>query len=736
MTDFQINSDILSKICGILDGLSTSNNEVLTQIYRTFEIIHSHEPLFCFYLLHIIKSDQFSMQRRIFAMAILHKNFMRIQREYIPFFIQISKPLLEEIIILPFSPFTSIAASILCTMVKLFGSDNFPDFFDRISVLFTKENTIQIGLECLREMVCNNQPIPEQFLQIIIELIGSPFTKQIFDICEGICNQNIQYIHDFLLPTILTQFSNFNIPLLCQACNITAKSYLELPDDVTGDFLAQALSTKEISICESILIELNEIRFPPYPPLILSLLNLLETPDEDITKFAPCSMSQQLIFELTQCYTDEMIEIVNSYLHTRFPNIYQQSLDSTNVGHFLRCLYTILSESYFTDTPESQFYLALITSLFTSPFRGDACMCLMSLCFSNPSLLNDSFAQIIQLLHDEDPGVQFQARLSLMELVEFSNLEVSPELFFFLFELAKQTDDIENWSLASRYLVHFDRLGTNEPNMYGFYQSLVQVFIELTVKPNYFLIDILSSLIRIISEPFHTINKQLLIFLLYQITSDDFDENYFRSYLELLKSILDVYSTDISNEIIEEGNTDMLFFIQTLQFRLIMIITQEEIMSSHLLKDVYETLYDLLNIIPDVSNDQITQEILDSLFELSLNKMNHILRKDKLSELSIQFLSFISSDLSKFVIRMNQPYLEGFITKCYELISKFMPTGITDENKKDEKDPNLIQSHEEQNPPVLLVTLISNLKNFAMTIIALLEGNGVVQQPEVKSYFT
>ena len=124
----EINGEILEQICAVLDAATNPDNDLLSKIFSQFEELHSQLPTFCFYLLHIISEDKNPIQRRLIAIIVLKNNFRLLENSLTESFLSIAKPLLEEIIKQPYSPFTVVSATMLCSMIKMYGIEKFPDF--------------------------------------------------------------------------------------------------------------------------------------------------------------------------------------------------------------------------------------------------------------------------------------------------------------------------------------------------------------------------------------------------------------------------------------------------------------------------------------------------------------------------------------------------------------------------------------------------------------------------------
>lgn len=715
--------DLLNQICIGLDGVISSDNELQMKIFNLFKEIQSTYPTFCFYLLHIISSDNFPLNRRFCALLVLNRNYYRITKELIPKFISIAKPLLEQIIRLPFSPFTSNSALLLCSMARFYGLENFPDFYEQISVLFSNQETIQIGLECLKEMADKTQKsekIPDFLLQILPQLINSPFNKTVLDICYLLCSSDLNFIHDSILSSIFSSYTSFDEDTLAQASAISTITYLFFPDEVIANFLIGCLSIDSKQIRERILIELNNDKtFTPFPPFVEALLQLLEKPDEDATQYGPCSSSQQILQNGAKCYGIQIIQIVKTFISGHFPfinDLFQrinngQHIDPTlNVGFLLRCLSTILPEmrSCF-DGPEIenelQFYYTIIIASLNSPFRGDACDCLMNFCCSNEKSVTDSFHKISPLLADSDGNVQIQSLYALEHLVEFDQLEPNVEQFSFLVNLMKTTNEASIAHLAYRYATHFPILNDSDSYILNLYHELMEHFISTAIRAasmienenlkkitfeNIFgpiyqsLIDMLSLFITVVEEPFEMLDKRIFNSVLVALTNEYFDENIFSSYFELIKSLLTVYMPKIVIEI----NSDNMNFLNTIQliFRKIIVLLVDEYDSSLLfVKDGYEIISKIISEIQQIKEKLVndmsdeTQSFVQTFINYSCDHFSLFNKNDSLNDFdeddpkeialtNFKLCCFIRDTMYPLIPRMNYDNAKLFLEKSYEIL--------------------------------------------------------------------
>lgn len=689
-----IDEDILQQICNGLDEVTTPDNSVLINIFKQFQYLHSQLPTFCFYLLFIISSDQFPFNRRLCALIVLNRNFSHVPDEYNEAFLSNAKPLLEEIINLPFSPLTSISAAMLCSMAKLYGLEKFPDFFSQILSLFSNQDTIQVGLECLKEMIQNDQKIPSEILDILPQLIDSPYCKTTLDISYLLCSLSIEevtFVHESILPLIFNFCTDFDENSLSQAGSISASLYIDFPIEETADFLIELLSIDSIKIRESILLEFGNVKsFHLYSPLIMSLFQLMEFPDDDLTEFGPCSMSQQILEKAASCHGEQFITIAKTFIDDHFTFIEQlfdnikegHGVDSSeNVGWYLRCLYTILStlrESVNSEDAESEIenefgvYYTIILGCFESEFRGDAALCLMSFCFSNPQIVNESFEKILPLLTDDDVGIQYQSLISLNQLVEFSELDPEIDQFAFLIDLMKETNEVSIASLANRYAQHFPVLNDSNEYILNLYHELFDYFISITIAindglasqedennvfnndtsqalnllndendqnqsespdPKFFsfvkvsspifqsLVDLLSLFIKVVVEPFDLIDKRIFISSLFSISHDYFEASMFTSYFDLIFSLLSTYSDQISSEC--ESNEDFLIAIQSILQKVVEIVIDQNDGDLMLIKSGYEIISSIVskiqsiqNLLSDDQNEEVV-EFVEKLMEYS-----------------------------------------------------------------------------------------------------------------------
>ncbi|OHT00298.1 hypothetical protein TRFO_07950 [Tritrichomonas foetus] len=651
LNEFHIDSNLLENICTILDKVTTPDNSVQKMIFQEFQNLHAQLPTFSFYLVSIISSDQFSMNRRFCALLVLHKIFYRIPQQFTEKFIVLIKPILEQIIKMPFSPFTNVTVSLYSSLFHLYSDKYliiFQDFFAHILTLFHNPETIQIGINCIYELLLSeNDKIPIEIFNLIPQFINSPFFKEALLVTNSLMKINIDFVYNQIIPSIFSAFSNFDEFSMSKAAEIVSYVYLTYPNQVIGDFLVSCLNCRSRIISESLLSQLSDPKsIFPYPPLILALLQQMSEPDNDCTEFGPSSMAQQIVQTMNDCYGDEISNIVKSFL----PNC-------ENQGHFLRCLYTILST-----IPDSSQFLPFILSQLecqhlhnitnniqidgttlqvmngenngevnvVGEFRGDAALCLMSFCFSNPGFVNDAMNKIIPLLADKDRNVRFQAILALTELIEFE-FEPNFNHFFFLINLMKETNNSEIARLASRYSLHFPIFNDSQPIITGFYQDLVLYFLNYNSEHclYQYMIDMFSLFILAVNEPFETFNKNVFVKLL-TLLNEIFDESIFSSYFELTRSLFKAYSN-----FFPAMNGEFLQLVEALTKKMLFVMMNET-ENILLVKTGFEILEFVFSIF--VRNDSFK----NCFFELSLRYF---------SKLCEEFEDFIMNiDIVKFLL--------------------------------------------------------------------------------------
>lgn len=687
----EINGEILEQICAVLDAATNPDNDLLSKIFSQFEELHSQLPTFCFYLLHIISEDKNPIQRRLIAIIVLKNNFRLLENSLTESFLSIAKPLLEEIIKQPYSPFTVVSATMLCSMIKMYGIEKFPDFYDQLSDLFTNSNTVQVGLECFKELIGSKQDIPEPLLQLLSQIINSPYCKTALDVSYLLCDKDDSFVLETILPSIFECSSSFDEDSLSVAASISSFLYLHYPIEDIADFLIACMNSNSVEINESILLELNNDKsFEIYPPLIERLLLLMELPDDDVTVFGPCSMAQQILQVASDVHGNEFNLIVNGFIDEHFPfimDIYKSVKDGgtineeQNVGFFLRCIYTILSnlrdgideENIQEIENKFEVYHTIIMGCFDSVFKGDAALCLMSFCFSNEQNINEALDHILPLLIDDDEGVRFQSLVALDSLVEFDNFTSNIEHFAFLIELAKSSNDVSIARLANRYAQHFPVLNDSNEFINDLYHELINFFITATIRINeegqteeqekssenenengqialfdenkfksdelkkisfvsvtspifQSLVDMLSLFITVVVEPFENLDKRVFISILFSITNDNFEVSMFSSYFELILSLFKIYMNDIVSVISNGQNSEIDFFniIQCILQKVMEILMFQNDASLLLIKDGYSIISQILTNVKSLQaqlvEDQTpdVQQFIEKFMEFSL----------------------------------------------------------------------------------------------------------------------
>ena len=544
-----LDHNLIAQICNVLDDITTPDSDTQSLIFKQFQNLHAHVPDFCFYLVFILNSPLFSLTRRYCAILVLKRNISSLKLELIPAFIDCVKPILNDLLKNSNTQFKQYVANLYCSIVITFGIEYFPEFYNQIMNIFMvkyddenqMKSSLKIGLQYIEEMVNAGKDLPNELLMIIPQIIKSPLFYDALVISYSLLKTNMDFVLQYIIQAILESYTQFDEKSMAKAAGIMASIYLYYDEDIICQFIIQCLYLKNQVISESLLCEFSDPKsLNPNKDLIFALLAQMEVKDPVFQEFGPCSMAQTIVQQMNDYNGDIVSNIVKEFLPITVAN--------QNVGHFLRCIYTILST-----ISDSQQYLQIILDNLKGDCRGDAIMCLMSFCFSNNNFIDQAIATILPYLVDEDSNVRCQAHYSLEELVEF---EFNPnfEQFFFLINLLKETGNVSIAHLASRYSQHFPVVSDKVPMMVHFYYELIEFFLNHNSNNPIYqdMVDMLALFILIIKEPYESFNKNIFPRLMVSFDEDlvqgNFNNSIFLSYTELSKSLLKIYGLHFYNE--------------------------------------------------------------------------------------------------------------------------------------------------------------------------------------------
>ena len=84
--DLALDPRNLEHLVKLLNALTTPNAKVQQQIYIDVGYCCRTIPEFCFYLVHIAKSEEYPMPIRQRALLVLRRYFQKIRRDLVPLF--------------------------------------------------------------------------------------------------------------------------------------------------------------------------------------------------------------------------------------------------------------------------------------------------------------------------------------------------------------------------------------------------------------------------------------------------------------------------------------------------------------------------------------------------------------------------------------------------------------------------------------------------------------------------
>lgn len=541
-------SNLIQQIYSVLNQLTSPDVDVQTQNFALLQEIQQNFPYFCFYLLHIISESVFPSNLKFLALIVLHRNHKNISDELIPAFLEQSKPIMIQLL-QSNKESARFASAIISSQIKLYGPDTYPEFMSIIISHLQNPTMISCGLECIHELSLSNMHIPREVLDLFPSLIATEHGAKVLQICKKIYENNENFINQFIIPIIAEQYEDFSEEALQEAASLATVSFCKTGDDLIGEFISLCILSNKYELANAVVFELNEHEnFNPYPKLIIALMHIMEAPDQDYTTFEVVSCAQLVLQDISYLY-EEVSEIVKENLE-----------QCSDVGHYLRCLYSILSRDF-----QSMEFLPIILEHMSDEYRAEASMCLMSICYSNDSFVDQAISLILPLLADQDPRTQYYAMYSLQILLHDFKFTPILEHFAFLIEVMKSSQQdtiIDSTELVSLYALKIKSLDKSD-FLVSFAHELIDFFLSMNDDHMLF-----TGYTTILTAMIHKTDFDLIIYQILQkccLLLDIDDDNILSVTIQLVIEIISLFPSDF------DENEEIIIFS-----RKMILLTQDQ----------------------------------------------------------------------------------------------------------------------------------------------------------------
>lgn len=653
---------VLKQICQIFNELSnpdndTDNAQLLTSKLNELQL---NDPHFHFYLLTILSNEEFSTREKLLSLIIIYRSYFSIDKSLIDSFIQNSIPIIEELLQCKIPEISRFSAAIICSYMSKYGEDVIPNFFNNIFQMMQNPEFIEPVLYTLEEISQRSIRIPKEILGILLNYVDSSnsYHYDALSIFSNIVDDNINFIHQQLIPVILNSYESYEIYSLAKSSTIAASTYIHFPDTIIGDFIANCLlinppkEENDFNIIDEQLITTlyeKEDDIHPYHPIICAIITKLEEQDDDISNYGVCSMAQSILISLF----DKNPEIVGPIVLESISNI------ENNNGFLFRCLSVIIS-----DQEASEEFIPIILNEISNngDFRGDAALCLSRYCDFNcesNEIIEKSLSSILPLLGDtNDSNVRYQSIIAIQNLLDIINESFQPNIEHveFLSNLMKTPElssDLpvfaEFISIYMNFFPSFDEFLENGENSFisTFFNEIFGFFLNENESNPLFISfsNILSTFLSKISN----------------------------------KSAFDSVFSDIINKVLQVLNEDDIINDSNIDEKYSCIVLIDSILNSY--NQIEENkLEQILNFIVKVIKLQNEYPLLtQKAFELSLifYQMNYqLIMSDELASFYLeacsnylsttnQVISFIVAQILTFLIpKMNFQQIQHFAKKC------------------------------------------------------------------------
>ena len=660
---------VLEEICLFCEEITKPNNDVHNNLIEKLDNLQKNISDFYLYFLYILTNNEFENKNKIFSLIVLLRmhNFIENYDD----FLNKSLPILKDLMFNNCIEIANLSSTIICSIIfqhsgkQAYNFDIHQFLSYLLSEIFnclhnmTLFNNIQGSLIFLEEYSFYSKTLPLEIQNELLALFSNNlYCLKALSIFKNVFEESIDFIHDNVIPKILNCYGEFTYDSMKIASYIFSLIFIHYPEQIIGDFLVSLLMSCDNQFDDIIISTLFEKEewIEPYPPIIRTLLHKLAIPDEDLSIYGNCSMSQSILQSVFEKDSEFMEGIILEFIQNKMQT---SKKDVMAGGHILRCLSPIMLFS----NSSHKFLQFVLDEMEVYNNRGDSLICLANYCTNQKNelnekndLLNHVINMILQLLCDPISNVQYQAIIAF-QIINCLNFEPSTDHFCILIKIFKEfpnPDVIADITL--NYLSHFvyynsknvSKITINE-NQYisSFFYDCVKYFEEQNFENNLFtpITNIITNFFKLLSinseVDFITINLQEIYNIIFQkifhVLSNDQDSDGVFSCIVLLKVLVEILLQQMPTDVIHNTVENLIFTIKSNQNP----------------KIIYESFI-VLGIFATFKHQELLS-YLSLLFEICLNHF---------STKHYDITETISNILQFYTSYMNINQVQIFIKKC------------------------------------------------------------------------
>ena len=371
--DLALDPRNLEHLVKLLNALTTPNAKVQQQIYIDVGYCCRTIPEFCFYLVHIAKSEEYPMPIRQRALLALRRYFQKIRRDLVPLFMRAFLSLFESIVATANQMLGRQATVILAELVVAFGCEFVPNLTETFRQLLSSEVFVGCVLDAMNILAAQWPEFPSEWVQELPrflqgDLAATALSSEALAIWRTLMNIDGGKWDEMLkqmVPLIFENFEKFQPKGAVEAMCVVAGFYGRTGDVQLADFLVCCIRTQE-RVFLSEMLDLMEAypEIPFYEPLILALFSLLDDEEGEVGEYSVLDVTSQLFLKLYSKYGEPVFRIVESAFD-----------QCRNPCQILRAIWILASEAS-TTAPFLKFLEFIRNGLDNDECRGDAVLCL------------------------------------------------------------------------------------------------------------------------------------------------------------------------------------------------------------------------------------------------------------------------------------------------------------------------------------------------------------------------